>query len=264
MSLPGRRRHSSGGSLFPPQSFALFSRFSSRRHSSVSPITNRIRQELTSFSLQYQDSPTSYPDSSQVSPRGDTLRTPALNAGGVACNLGSGSQPPLPKIADSLSPKVSDWNEKVIWETRQATQAQQTHPPRSAREGYEWVWFPEGYWAEREQLTLPHKTRKRRPRWFDRSSKLSGNPSPGNLSEPSSSKLTSSKSFDVFTGKASMSGSRERSGSKGSQGSKIVRGFQYMSPTYPHFKSPAGEPEGLYSKAKRVVAGNTRTHNSLV
>ena len=23
-------------------------------------------------------------------------------------------------------------------------------PPRQAKEGYEWVWFPEGYWAERE------------------------------------------------------------------------------------------------------------------
>lgn len=23
-------------------------------------------------------------------------------------------------------------------------------PPRQAREGYEWVWFPDGYWAERE------------------------------------------------------------------------------------------------------------------
>lgn len=23
-------------------------------------------------------------------------------------------------------------------------------PPREAKEGYEWVWFPEGYWAERE------------------------------------------------------------------------------------------------------------------
>lgn len=25
-----------------------------------------------------------------------------------------------------------------------------TDPPRPAKEGYEWVWFPEGYWAERE------------------------------------------------------------------------------------------------------------------
>ncbi|RYP37230.1 hypothetical protein DL767_003049 [Monosporascus sp. MG133] len=28
-------------------------------------------------------------------------------------------------------------------------------PPRSAREGYEWVWFPAGYWAEREIVESP-------------------------------------------------------------------------------------------------------------
>ncbi|KAI1877049.1 uncharacterized protein JN550_001121 [Neoarthrinium moseri] len=28
-------------------------------------------------------------------------------------------------------------------------------PPRAAREGYEWVWFPQGYWAERERVEYP-------------------------------------------------------------------------------------------------------------
>lgn len=28
--------------------------------------------------------------------------------------------------------------------------------PRLAKEGYEWVWFPNGYWAEREFKLLPH------------------------------------------------------------------------------------------------------------
>ena len=28
-------------------------------------------------------------------------------------------------------------------------------PPRPAKEGFEWVWFPEGYWAEREFRLLP-------------------------------------------------------------------------------------------------------------
>lgn len=36
-------------------------------------------------------------------------------------------------------------------------------PPRPAKEGYEWVWFPGGYWAERERVDLPryssHSTR---------------------------------------------------------------------------------------------------------
>lgn len=28
-------------------------------------------------------------------------------------------------------------------------------PPRPAKEGYEWVWFPNGYWAERQRIDLP-------------------------------------------------------------------------------------------------------------
>ncbi|KAH7150129.1 hypothetical protein B0J13DRAFT_284189 [Dactylonectria estremocensis] len=30
-------------------------------------------------------------------------------------------------------------------------------PPRAAGDGLEWVWFPEGYWAERE-LLMPRKS----------------------------------------------------------------------------------------------------------
>lgn len=33
-------------------------------------------------------------------------------------------------------------------------------PPRLPKEGYEWVWFPAGYWAEREVVELPRQLRK--------------------------------------------------------------------------------------------------------
>lgn len=41
-------------------------------------------------------------------------------------------------------------------------------PPRPPMLGYEWVWFPAGYWAEREVITQPKK-RIRPPRWVRRS-----------------------------------------------------------------------------------------------
>lgn len=41
-------------------------------------------------------------------------------------------------------------------------------PPRPPMLGYEWVWFPAGYWAEREEITRPKK-RIRPPRWVRRS-----------------------------------------------------------------------------------------------
>ncbi|KAI1168340.1 hypothetical protein F5B18DRAFT_598051 [Nemania serpens] len=50
-------------------------------------------------------------------------------------------------------------------------------PPRPAREGCEWVWFPAGYWAEREVVEAPTKDSTRVFRWGKRSRK-SGSESP--------------------------------------------------------------------------------------
>jgi hypothetical protein len=43
-------------------------------------------------------------------------------------------------------------------------------PPRPAREGMEWVWFPEGYWAERERKELFMAESKHRTfqKWLNR------------------------------------------------------------------------------------------------
>ncbi|OBT66221.1 hypothetical protein VE03_04386 [Pseudogymnoascus sp. 23342-1-I1] len=41
-------------------------------------------------------------------------------------------------------------------------------PPRPPMLGYEWVWFPGGYWAEREIITRPTRS-IRPPRWVRRS-----------------------------------------------------------------------------------------------
>ncbi|KAJ8124372.1 hypothetical protein O1611_g9268 [Lasiodiplodia mahajangana] len=46
-------------------------------------------------------------------------------------------------------------------------------PPRPAKEGYEWVWFPGGYWAERQIAETPAKDFSRAFRWRKRSVKSS-------------------------------------------------------------------------------------------
>ncbi|KAI0841001.1 hypothetical protein F5Y06DRAFT_235181 [Hypoxylon sp. FL0890] len=45
-------------------------------------------------------------------------------------------------------------------------------PPRPAKEGHEWVWFPAGYWAEREIVESPSKVMKHF-KWRTRSGKSS-------------------------------------------------------------------------------------------
>jgi hypothetical protein len=49
----------------------------------------------------------------------------------------------------SLSPQAS-WSTSTREPTRKARNSGIQDPPRLARDGYEWVWFPEGYWAERQ------------------------------------------------------------------------------------------------------------------
>ncbi|KFY34867.1 hypothetical protein V494_06410 [Pseudogymnoascus sp. VKM F-4513 (FW-928)] len=46
-------------------------------------------------------------------------------------------------------------------------------PPRPPMDGYEWVWYPAGYWAERETMERPKKS-IRPPRWVRRSLQESG------------------------------------------------------------------------------------------
>lgn len=45
-------------------------------------------------------------------------------------------------------------------------------PPRPAKEGHEWVWFPAGYWAERQVVESPGKSLKHF-KWRKRSGKSS-------------------------------------------------------------------------------------------
>lgn len=42
-------------------------------------------------------------------------------------------------------------------------------PPRPAKEGFEWVWFPGGYWAERERAEIPTSQSSRVFKWRKRS-----------------------------------------------------------------------------------------------
>ncbi|KAL2061714.1 hypothetical protein VTL71DRAFT_7092 [Oculimacula yallundae] len=67
---------------------------------------------------------------------------------------------------------IRDWNdnnniESAARSSAEVESSQWVDPPRPPKEGFEWVWFPEGYWAERE-LPLSKKPVSR-PRWWNRS-----------------------------------------------------------------------------------------------
>ena len=41
------------------------------------------------------------------------------------------------------------WNSSARTSIRSSVRTDSIDPPRPAKDGHEWVWFPEGYWAER-------------------------------------------------------------------------------------------------------------------
>ncbi|KAI0447614.1 hypothetical protein F4803DRAFT_270775 [Xylaria telfairii] len=66
---------------------------------------------------------------------------------------------------------------KELFSTVNSTPTAVIDPPRPAKEGYEWVWFPAGYWAEREIAELPPKESIGLFKWRSRTRK-SGSDSP--------------------------------------------------------------------------------------
>ncbi|TGJ85824.1 hypothetical protein E0Z10_g2903 [Xylaria hypoxylon] len=75
-------------------------------------------------------------------------------------------------------------------------------PPRPAKEGYEWVWFPAGYWAEREIAETPTKESTKSFRWRKRSGKSSsGSPKDSPRTAPTLAKNTEASLGDSAGGR---------------------------------------------------------------
>ncbi|KAI0435339.1 hypothetical protein F5Y09DRAFT_2518 [Xylaria sp. FL1042] len=62
---------------------------------------------------------------------------------------------------------------KELFSSVNSVPATSIDPPRPAKEGYEWVWFPGGYWAEREIVETPPKDSTKAFGWRKRSTKSS-------------------------------------------------------------------------------------------
>ncbi len=224
-----------------------------------------------------------------ISPNNGSRRRPALsrsqNSGGT--NRSNKSRSELAPISARSSfsdatkyRTVNDWNEstknafapQTTWE---AEIRHPTDPPRRPRPGLEWVWFPEGYWAEREVRSSAPKKKLSSQRWWSRSHQSSISPkrkskasekTEGNALSPEQKPKTSSGSetiektisktdiprikigsFVSIPRPASTAvASSRRSSSHKSVMSLPLGGFV--------FTKPAGAPqEGLYCRAKRNI-----------
>ncbi|KAI1819486.1 hypothetical protein F4861DRAFT_136809 [Xylaria intraflava] len=82
-------------------------------------------------------------------------------------------------------------------------------PPRPAREGCEWVWFPAGYWAEREIVEMPPKGSPKPFRWRKRSGKSS--PESAKHSPQTTQSPLASSTLSERTGRSSVQAMTPRS-----------------------------------------------------
>jgi parafibromin len=162
-------------------------------------------------------------------------------------------------------PNFTDWNNRRKSDfsgpdSCASTQRHSVDPPRPPREGMEWVWFPEGYWAERERVEIDPKREQSPKKWFNRSAVRKSSNSTHKTAAKSVPFTTVIDVPRVQTGSlrrqtdTSDKASSKRSDSN-SHLSKVRRGLSFISPTYPHFISPSGQPEGLYCKTRRNVEG---------
>ncbi|KAI8953706.1 hypothetical protein F4801DRAFT_576322 [Xylaria longipes] len=90
---------------------------------------------------------------------------------------GLGSAPPSTFVASNSNHgparSFSSTTRPIIRDLFSVNSASTTvvDPPRPAKEGCEWVWFPAGYWAERQIVELPPKESIRVFKWRKRSAK---------------------------------------------------------------------------------------------
>ncbi|KAK0102891.1 accessory factor associated with RNA polymerase II [Cadophora gregata] len=162
---------------------------------------------------------------------------------------------------------IRDWNDKSIGVTSPSSagclSSHSVDPPRPPRAGCEWVWFPEGYWAERE-VTLPRKAGSRQKWWSrspERKSKSSTTTQPSERAHPSTElptikigSLMSRKSSTTKSPKVEHSSSTSRK-SSGIRIQSIRHQFNVQSkkPVPAYYGIPPDEHLGLYCRAKKTV-----------
>ncbi|PMD47399.1 hypothetical protein L207DRAFT_560909 [Hyaloscypha variabilis F] len=77
------------------------------------------------------------------------------------------------RSASSRYPNITNWSAGIRTTSPSSfgpPQRNPADPPRPPKSGHEWVWFPEGYWAEREIRGFMPPNHDSKQKWWDRSS----------------------------------------------------------------------------------------------
>jgi parafibromin len=182
--------------------------------------------------------------------------------------------------ASSRYKNITDWNAGVSFTTPSSfghSQRNLVDPPRAPKSGYEWVWFPEGYWAEREIRGFMPTPSVTKHNWWNRSSGQKSQMSRKSQKSQSTRKSTNGgkdenndkapPSFNlpqIKIGSVSLKSTikTSRSTSQHTSENDIRRsgnflGFNFSKPGQEDDRS-AQQREGLYDRTKRTIEARFR------
>jgi parafibromin len=170
----------------------------------------------------------------------------------------------------SKSQYISEWNEKntdavITPESWNLDFHRPADPPRPPKPGMEWVWFPQGYWAERVPPGIIQSKHSSRPKWWNRTPETK-TPSPA-MTERSPMKKSSittpkfeiprTKINDISrkTSSVETGSGRRRSSSHKSVLSMQLGGFTFRKskPTNRDNGDALDAPLGLYCRTKKNI-----------
>lgn len=151
---------------------------------------------------------------------------------------------------------IADWNEQATlmsssWTADKPETRYPVDPPRPPKQDYEWVWFPEGYWAERPIIILnpshapqPTSDTSLRPparqKWWSRT------PSPARTSNKTTVSSTTRKP-------SSTGDDRRLSDSNKSNRSLQLGGFTFIKRKSSSENEQEEKPLGLYCRTKKGI-----------
>lgn len=228
----------------------------------VEPYTEPLRSPSISFHL----SPPPKLSRSVTNYDGASVRSQSSIPGHLyASSISEGSRPRL--SPRSISRSVNDTSMSASHRSSQYFSTG-TDPPRQAKDGYEWVWFPEGYWAEREIVGFATMSKwARRAANESRASYESSQRSPG---VPGTSRSESDAQWqhpgtgsptDKSTNRSSKARPKMPRRTSGSTSSRlsvkdaVLGRLLVISP----FRTPEGSSseasESMYCKTMRVLGG---------
>jgi parafibromin len=177
--------------------------------------------------------------------------------------------------ASSRYPRITDWSAGVSATSPSSfgpPQRNSVDPPRPPKPGYEWVWFPEGYWAEREIRGFIPPSHATKQKWWNRSvsqnsqiiQKSQSIPKAANEDNVNDNKIPSSFIPQIKIGSVSLKSitlasrrtSRHTSGD--SQRSSNLWRFNFSKPGNQEATESAQQREGLYCRTKRNIEARFR------